>query len=102
MPLLCEDRDFDLWQQWFGIQRAALTNPRRVISDANVRTQAAIDGQGWTMADALMSLELANGTLVAPFNHQLEGYGYGLMASSSRYLSKKAKVLQAWLITEAG
>jgi LysR family glycine cleavage system transcriptional activator len=97
MTLLCEDRDFDLWQQWFGVQNAPLLNPRRVISDANVRTQAAIDGQGWTMADALMSVELASGTLVSPFDHQLEGYGYTLMASLGRYVSKKSKLLRDWL-----
>lgn len=95
--LLCEDRSFDLWQQWFGVQNAPLLNPRRVISDANVRTQAAIDGQGWTMADALMSVELASGTLVSPFDHQLEGYGYTLMASLGRYVSKKSKLLRDWL-----
>ena len=27
---------------------------RKIIDDANLRTQAAVDGQGWTMADALM------------------------------------------------
>jgi DNA-binding transcriptional LysR family regulator len=95
--LLCEDRELDLWQQWFGFQKAPLTNPRRVISDANVRTQAAIDGQGWTMADALMTVELTSGTLVAPFDHQLEGYGYTLMASSGRYVSRKATLLRDWL-----
>ena len=95
--LLCEDRSFDLWQQWFGVKISPLLNPRRVISDANVRTQAAIDGQGWTMADALMSVELSNRTLVAPFDHQLEGYGYSLIASSGRYINKKAKLLRDWL-----
>ena len=98
--LLCEDRDFDLWQQWFGVQKAPLLNPRRVISDANVRTQAAIDGQGWTMADALMTVELTSGTLVSPFDHQLKGYGYTLMASSGRYVSKKAKLLRDWLTAD--
>lgn len=100
MALLCEDRSFDLWQQWFGIENSPLLNPRRVISDANVRTQAAIDGQGWTMADALMSAELSNNTLVSPFDHQLEGYGYSLMASSGRYVTKKAKLLRDWLTAE--
>ncbi len=57
-PLLCEDRSFDLWQEWHGIQKSPLSNPRRVIADSNVRTQAAIDGQGWTMADSLMQREL--------------------------------------------
>jgi LysR family glycine cleavage system transcriptional activator len=101
LPLLCEDRRLDLWQAWYGEQPHPLQNPRRVIADANVRTQAAIDGQGWTMADALMSSELAAGVLVAPFEHQLEGYGYVLMASPGRYLNRKARELRDWLVREA-
>ena len=102
VPLLCEDRRLDLWQAWFGEQAQPLQNPRRVIADSNVRTQAAIDGQGWTMADALMSGELGRGDLVAPFEHQLEGYGYVLMASPGRYLNRKARELRDWLVGEVG
>ncbi|MCP4188493.1 MAG: LysR family transcriptional regulator [Gammaproteobacteria bacterium] len=101
-PLLCEDRSFDLWQAWFGEQDSPLANPRRIITDANVRTQAAIDGQGWTMADALMQAEIDRGELVAPFRHRLEGFGYVLMSPPGRYLSQKVKALQAWLVAEAG
>jgi len=102
IPLLCEDRRLDLWQAWYGEQLHALQNPRRIIADSNVRTQAAIDGQGWTMADALMSSELASGTLLAPFQSQLEGYGYALMASPGRYLSRKVRDLQDWLVSDSG
>jgi LysR family glycine cleavage system transcriptional activator len=102
IPLLCEDRRLDLWQAWYGEQPYLLQNPRRIIADSNVRTQAAIDGQGWTMADALMRGELASGALVAPFSHQLEGYGYVLMASPGRYLNRKARELRDWLVREAG
>ncbi len=97
IPLLCEDREFDLWQSWYRGQTTPLNNPRRVIADANVRTQAAIDGQGWTLADALMLSELETGALIAPFEHRLEGCGYALMSSPGRYLNRKAKLLQNWL-----
>ena len=100
-PLLCEDRKLDLWQVWYGEQSAALDNPRRVISDANVRAQAAIDGQGWTLADAMMQAELDSGKLVAPFGHRLEGYGYALLASPGRFLSRKAIELKDWIIAHA-
>lgn len=100
--LLCEDRRLDLWQEWYGIQSNALANPRRIIADANVRTQAAIDGQGWTMADAMMSRELARGSLIAPFAHRLEGYGYGLFVSPGRYSNQKVRDLREWLVEEAG
>jgi LysR family glycine cleavage system transcriptional activator len=101
IPLLCEDRRLDLWQEWYGEQKSALLNPRRVIADSNVRTQAAIDGQGWTMADAMMNNELESGALVTPFAHQLKGYGYALFASPGRYLNHKVKNLRDWLVGEA-
>jgi DNA-binding transcriptional LysR family regulator len=107
--LLCEDRSLDLWQAWYARQPQSqpqpqpqpLTNPRRVIADANVRTQAAIDGQGWTMADALMQRELDAGDLVAPFAHQLDGFGYAIQTSQSRYVSRKAQELRSWLVEHA-
>jgi len=101
MPLLCEDRVLDLWQLWYGRRPVVLENPRRVIADANVRTQAAIDGQGWAMADALMQRELDTGELIAPFHHRLEGYGYAIQASPGRYVSQNALRLKNWLIDHA-
>jgi len=97
IPLLCEDRRLDLWQHWYD-ESEALPNPRRVIADANVRTQAAIDGQGWTMADAMMQRELDSGQLVAPFAHTLKGYGYAIQTSAGRYLSQDALALKEWLL----
>ena len=102
IPLLCEeDRSLDLWQAWYGKQAQPLTNPRRIIADANVRTQAAVDGQGWTLADALMQRELDAGDLVAPFAHRLDGYGYALQSSPARYVNRKALELRNWLIEHA-
>jgi DNA-binding transcriptional LysR family regulator len=101
IPLLCEDRRLDLWGEWYGDHTLVLPNQRRVIADSNVRTQAAIDGQGLTMADALMSTELENGSLVAPFGHQLEGYGYALMVSPGRYMNKKVRDLRDWLMKDS-
>lgn len=97
-PLLCEDRSLDLWQLWYGKQSRSLENPRRVIADANVRTQAAIDGQGWTMADALMQRELDSGALVVPFAHTLDGYGYAIQTYPGRFVSQSAQALGKWLI----
>ncbi len=102
VPLLCEDRPLDLWQAWYGDESTALSNPRRIIADANVRTQAAIDGQGWTMADALMQPEIERGELVVPFRHRLTGYGYHLLVSPGRYLSRKTQSLINWLLEHQG
>jgi len=99
-PLLCEDRALDLWQLWYGKQPRTLSNPRRIIADANVRTQAAVDGQGWTLADALMQRELDSGALVAPFNHRLDGYGYAIQTYPGRFASQNAQALREWLIEQ--
>jgi DNA-binding transcriptional LysR family regulator len=66
-----------------------------------VRTQAAVDGQGWTLADALMQRELDAGDLVAPFAHRLDGFGYALQSSPARYVNRKAQELKRWLIEHA-
>ncbi len=97
---MCENRSLDLWQAWYGSQARPLDNPQRIIDDANVRTQAAVHGQGWTMADALMRRELEAGDLVAPFAHQLTGYGYAIQASPARYVNRKALELRRCLIDQ--
>jgi len=98
IPLLCEDRAPDLWQEWIAPSGLNLTNPCRIISDANVRVQAAIDGQGLILADLLMQPELDNGLLVSLFTEQLEGYGYALLRSPGRVESRRAKALKEWLV----
>lgn len=98
IPLLCDDMPLNLWNLWYGQQDHPLSNPRRVISDANVRTQAAIDGLGWTLADAMMQRELDAQVLIAPFAQQLTGYGYAIQVSPGRYLSQNARELQGWLM----
>jgi len=95
VTLLCEDRSEDYWQDWFASE--PLANPRLTLSDANVRVQAAIDGQGWMLADALMLNELHSGLLVSPFQHGLNGYGYGLLQASNRPLNQAANDLKLWL-----
>ena len=101
IPLLCEDRRLDLWQAWYGDRTQPLDNPRRVIADANVRTQAAVDGQGWTLADSLMQRELESGLLIAPFSHSLEGYGYALQSAPGRFVGENVEALKNWLIENA-
>lgn len=102
IPLLCEDRNQDLWQEWFktnysGDVNIELSNPRRIISDANVRVQAAVDGQGIILEDDLMFNELNNGLLVAPFKEQLTGYGYAFYSSPSRIFSDNTLIMKNWI-----
>ena len=99
MTLLCEERAQDLWQDW-DRELKVLTQCRRlVIEDANVRVQAAIDGQGLVLADELMQTEITSGQLVQPFDHHLHGYGYVLMASPSTRGSEVSSAIINWLFT---
>lgn len=101
VPLLCEDRQQDLWQEWFNSNISKpirLMNPRRIISDSNVRVQAAIDGQGLILADELMSIEINNKLLIAPFKETLEGYGYAFLSSPNRLHNDNATTLKEWLL----
>lgn len=104
IPLLCEDRQLDLWGEWMvsaspGNSRH-LANPRRVITDANVRVQAAIDGQGFILADDLMLNEMNNRLLVRPFKYQLIGYGYRVKSPASRIFSDHAVTLKTWFTSD--
>jgi LysR family glycine cleavage system transcriptional activator len=100
-PLLCEVRSLDLWDAWYSEGQQSMPNPRRYISDSNVRAQAAIDGLGWTLADAMMQAEIERGQLVSPFDHLLDGYGYALQVAPGRYVSQGAAELKNWLIEHA-
>ncbi len=97
IPLLCEDRSEDFWDEWSKTLPEKLANPRRVINDSNVRVQAAIDGQGWMLADELMRNELNNDWLVNPLKDCLTGYGYALLRNPSRVVNPKAQLLGEWL-----
>ena len=102
IPLLCEGNNQSLWNEWFKINNAdgsniPLVNPRRIISDANVRVQAAVDGQGLILADDLMLNELNNGLLVAPFKEKLEGYGYAFYSSPIKKFAENPLVLKSWI-----
>ena len=94
IPLLCEERDLDMWQLW--CQGQPLANPRHMIEDANVRVQAAIDGQGIMLADALMQTEIDNQSLVPVSTHQLLGYGYVISPHSTH---AQVQLLMQWLQT---
>lgn len=102
IPLLCEDRQEDMWQDWFDANKAPdnkhkLNNPRRIISDANVRVQATVDGQGLMLADEMMLNELNNDLLITPFEASTMNYSYAFYASSNRVYSDNALILKDWI-----
>ena len=78
ISLLTEPREEDLWQAWNKDQ--IVNNPRRIIEDANVRVQAAIDGQGLILADDLMTTEIEAEALLPVSQDVLSEAGYGIKA----------------------
>ena len=91
VTLLGEARQEDLWQAWNG---AVCDNQRHIIEDANVRVQAAIDGQGIILADQLMQAELGAGSLVPISQHTLTGVGYAIHQHTPQ-----ASSLSQWLLS---
>lgn len=80
-PLLHDSETHSAWQHWLGAAGyGGLVSPRGpTIADPNVRMQAAVDGQGFALADDLLAAELQSGALVAPFGEGIGGYGYYLL-----------------------
>jgi len=91
ITLLTEARREDLWQSWNKQQ--ACHNPRQIIADANVRVQAAIDGQGIILADQLMQAEIDTGALQAISRDSLILAGYAIRAHSPQ-----GQALLPWLL----
>ena len=101
--LLHED-NYKTWRQWLKAAGANTVNPRRgpIIEDTNVRTQAAIDGQGVTFgALALISDDLATGRLVAPFELTLTDLSYYIIYPPGALSRPKVKAFRDWLLAEA-
>lgn len=102
LPIL-HDELREPWAEWFakaGVDAGILVDGP-VISDPNLRIQAAIDGQGVTLADELVQSEFQSGRLVRPFDVALEGYGY-YVAFGSGSRSVLMKEFHDWLRSEAG
>jgi len=91
ISLLTEPREEDLWQAWNKDQ--IVNNPRRIIEDANVRVQAAIDGQGLILADDLMTTEIEAEALLPVSQDVLSEAGYGIKA-----YTQQGQQLLSWLM----
>lgn len=90
--LLTETRQEDLWHEWNALFD---DNRRLIIEDANVRVQAAIDGQGLLLADQLMQAEIDTGALLRIAEQSITGVGYGIHIHSPQ-----AKPLVDWLMPD--
>ena len=95
--LLHEEREPDPWRAWAALAGAPRPERDRVVADANVRVQAAIDAHGLVLADALMRAEIDAGSLVAPFEARLDGYGYAVLAGQRAAGHGPTRRLLDWL-----
>jgi LysR family transcriptional regulator, glycine cleavage system transcriptional activator len=101
---LLDEGDHAKWERWLAL--AGDTNPgarRHVfIDDTNVRIQAAIKGQGIVLSNPkLLSPEIENGNLVAPFDIMLTDYNYYIVCKKNKAKKRKTKILRDWLIEQA-
>ena len=102
--LLHEEKD-DRWADWLASADVKGLAPRQhvVIDDTNVRTQAAIDGQGVELGcPALIGDDLAAGRLAQPFQTRLKLFNYYLIAPPRARERAEVRAFRDWLIAEAG
>lgn len=100
---LHDDETQAAWRRWLdhaGVDDSDVT-PGPVIADPNVRMQAAIDGQGFALADSLVHDELETGRLIAPFDVALPGYGYYLILQTPEATPPTVSRFAEWLRAEA-
>ena len=92
----------DKWQEW--LQLAGLedmgSGDGPVIVDPNVRVQSAIDGHGLVLADILVQDDLESGKLMAPFEIDLEGYGFHLLYRTEVKRRQAFRLFRQWLLDE--
>ncbi len=101
-PFLHDDETHNAWRRWLSIAGyEGLLSPRGpTISDPNVRMQAAVDGQGFALADDLLASELQSGSLVAPFKSGVSGYGFHLLTHDEPLSPSELRFVE-WLRREA-
>lgn len=101
LTLLSEPEPLDMWPAWFAAAGLPMpTRPSRlVLSDSNVRIQAAVDGLGVVLADQLIAPEVAAGKLIAPFAVAAKGSGYYLLRGKQP--SPASDGVAAWLLRTA-
>ncbi len=102
--VLLHEKNDDRWADWLALAGVSGLEPRQslVIDDTNVRTQAAMDGQGIELGcPALIQDDIAAGRLVQPFDVRLELFGYYLVGPARSPERPAARAFRNWLIDEA-
>jgi LysR family glycine cleavage system transcriptional activator len=94
------DRNPPSWKRWAklaGLPASSL-EPELSFTDEIHAVQATIAGQGvGLLSSALITDEIARGTLVQPFGPMLKGYVYSLVYPHAAAGSPSIKALRAWI-----
>lgn len=103
---LLHEADHDLWTQWLAVAGVSDVNPRRgpILDDWSVLIQTAVDGGGVALGKpSMLERDLAEGTLVAPFDITvLTDLGYHLVYLPGALEQEKVRVFRDFLMDEIG
>ncbi len=100
--LLRDERTIEAWSEWFAAAGVKHLHPLNelTMNDPNVYIQAAIDGQGIALGDALISDDIALHRLIKPFSVALGGYGYFVTYPVGALKRPNVKAFRDWLVAE--
>lgn len=94
----------DDWRNWFarfGIEPKTLRGP--VFDSSRLMVEAAAQGAGVALAPAAMfERELLNGTLIRPFDAEVDAGSYWLTCLKSKAMSPAMRSFSVWIVGEAG
>ncbi len=103
--LLHED-DYDGWTQWLAVAGVSDVNPRRgpILDDWTVLVQTALDGGGVALGKpSMLARDLAEGTLVAPFDiTMLTDLGYHMVYLPGALEREKVRLFRDFIMQEVG
>jgi LysR family transcriptional regulator of beta-lactamase len=94
----------DDWRTWFarvGIEPGTLRGP--VFDSSRLMVEAAAQGAGVALApSAMFERELRDGTLVRPFDTEVDAGSYWLTSLKSKAASLAMRAFRQWIIEAAG
>lgn len=94
----------DDWRTWFarvGIEPGTLRGP--VFDSSRLMVEAAAQGAGVALApSAMFERELRDGTLVRPFDTEVDAGSYWLTSLKSKAASPAMRAFRQWIIEAAG
>jgi LysR family glycine cleavage system transcriptional activator len=100
---LLHEGTYGNWPNWLKLAGAPNGMHHDVfIDDTNIRIQAAIKGQGFTLGNPkLLADEIKKGNLVIPFDLMLDDLSYYIIGSKTGSSSKKIRDFKSWVLKHA-